>query len=204
MKAVMDMGEVLHNQAGEHHADIEEDSLHGVVAQEVVELRVAHHGEEAEEGDEGDRVAVEDLQQGEMAAANLPAWWNRHERLVRERDGAHAGNQVRQQREEAELKRGIILWVGDAEERRVSRKPSKGRRVGRRCAGTSRRQSPAPSIFPLTHLALVRVRTKNASMGSVRHFLDSSRETGEELAPPRRSPAERRERRVRDERTTDF
>ena len=97
---VMYMGEVLHDEPGEHDADVEQDRLHGVVPHEVRHRRVPHHGQEqGEERHERDeRVAVEDLEQRRDGERYVDANRVRHERLARERDRAHARDEVRQQR----------------------------------------------------------------------------------------------------------
>ena len=106
-------GKVLHDETGEHHADVEQDSLHGVVAQEMVKLNVADDGEEeGEEGDEGDEaVGVEDLKQRGDADGDLERPVVRHERLICERDGAHARDQVREERQDAVLPRRVNLFL---------------------------------------------------------------------------------------------
>ena len=112
-------GEVLHDETGEHHANVQQDGLHGVVAQKVVQLDVAHHGEkEGEEGDKGDEaVGVEDLQQRGDRDGNLEGNGVHHKRLIRKRDGAHARDQIGEQREEAKLQRRadlfVFFWVWD-------------------------------------------------------------------------------------------
>ena len=113
MDTVMYMGEVLHDETREHDADVQQDGLHGVVADEVVELGVAHHrqeqGEEGHEGDEG--VGVEDLQQRRDEHRNLERPREHHERLVGERDGAHARDEVRQAGQDPPLEVGADLWL---------------------------------------------------------------------------------------------